>query len=220
DSAQATPPAGATVTLGNAAHFSHVPFFANASPGKQFRNDYSNAVDAVPTLGSAFVYLSVGHAPGGAPVNGLSCPNLGVCSNTGWCNLGTNAGAPCMVGGPPTQCPGTGATCTNMPGVSRPYCTADAGMGDLGGCGRHSVCVAGATPGKLCTNLNAAISANTLDCGAGGTCSGFSATASTAGQLCYKSDTFAPQQPFNQGCLAVGSAKHLLDQALPGNVCP
>jgi len=40
-------------------------------------------------------------------------------------------------------------------------------MGDLGGCGRHSVCVAGATPGKLCINLNAAISAITLDYGVG-----------------------------------------------------
>jgi hypothetical protein len=107
-----------------------------------------------------------------------------------------------------------------MAGVSKPFCTTDNGMGDVGGCGRHSVCVAGPTPGKLCFNLSAATSANTVDCGAGGTCSGFSATASTPGQVCYKSETFAPQLPFNQGCLAVGHVKHLLDQATPGNVCP
>jgi hypothetical protein len=80
--------------------------------------------------------------------------------------------------------------------------------------------VAGATPGKLCLNLDTATATNTVDCGTGGTCSGFIATASVAGQLCYKSETFAPQQPFNPGCLAVGNPKHLLDQAMPGSVCP
>jgi hypothetical protein len=194
-----------------------VPFFANAVPGKQFRNDYTNVADGIPAAGSAFIYMSVGHTPGGAPVNGLSCPNLGVCNNTGWCNTGgpAIAGTPCTSN---AQC-GTG-TCINMAGVSKPFCTTDTGMGDVGGCGRHSVCVAGPTPGKLCLNLSTATAPNTVDCGVGGTCSGVSATASTPGQLCYKSEAFAPQQPFNQGCVSVGKAKHLLDQAMPGNVCP
>jgi hypothetical protein len=82
------------------------------------------------------------------------------------------------------------------------------------------VCVAGPTPGKLCLNLAAATAANTVDCGAGGTCSGFSATASTAGQICYKSESYAPQLPFNEGCTPPGSALHVVDQASPGNVCP
>jgi hypothetical protein len=216
-SAQPNPPTGATVALGNTAHHSHVPFFANANPGKQFRFDYTNAADGIPAAGSAFIYMSVGHAPGGAAVNGLSCPNLGVCNNTGWCNTGgpAIAGTPCTSN---AQC-GTG-TCTNMAGVSKPFCTTDTGMGDVGGCGRHSVCVAGPTPGKLCLNVAPGTVTNTVDCGVGGTCSAFSATASTAGQICYKAEAFAVQQPFNTGCLSVGNAKHLLDQATPGNVCP
>jgi hypothetical protein len=212
---QPNPPTGTTVTLGSMAHRGHVPFFANANPGKQFLSDYTNAAEGVPALGTAFVFTSVGHTPGGAPVNGLSCPNLGVCNSAGWCNLGTNAGAPCTAS---AQCPG--GTCANMPGVSKPYCTSTTGMGDLGGCGGHSVCVAGPTPGKLCLNFVASPAANTVDCGTGGTCSGFSATASTAGQICYKSDSYAPQQPLHQGCLPPGDAKHLIDQAQPANVCP
>jgi hypothetical protein len=213
---QANLPTGTTVTLGSMAHRAHVPFFANANPGKQFLSSFTNAAEGVPTLGTAFVYTSVGHTPGGAPVNGLSCPNLGVCNNTGWCNLGTSAGAPCTTN---AQCPG-GGTCTNMAGVTKPFCTSTVGMGDFGGCGRHSVCVAGPTPGKLCLNLTAATAANTVDCGAGGTCSGFNAAASTAGQICYKSESYAPQLPFNGGCTPPGSALHLVDQATPGNVCP
>ena len=205
---QANPPTGTTVTLGSVAHKGHVPFFANANPGKQFLTDYTNAADGVPAVGAAFYYTSVGHTPGGAPVNGLSCPNLGVCNNTGWCNLGTSAGAPCTAN---AQCPG--GTCTNMAGVSKPYCTSSTGMGDFGGCGRHSVCVAGPTPGKLCLNLAAVTAANTVDCGAGGTCSGFVANASTAGQICYKTEAFAPQLPFNEGCMPPGNPLHLVDQA-------
>jgi hypothetical protein len=212
---QANPPTGTTVTLGSMAHRAHVPFFANANPGKQFLSDYTNAAEGVPAPGTAFVYTSVGHTPGGAPVNGLSCSNLGVCNNTGWCNTGANAGAPCTSS---AQC-GTG-TCTNMAGVSKPFCTSMVGMGDLGGCGRHSTCVAGPTPGKLCLNLAAATAANAVDCGAGGTCTGFNANASTAGQICYKSESYAPQLPFNEGCTPPGSALHLVDQAAPGNVCP
>jgi hypothetical protein len=211
----ANPPTGTTVALGSMAHRGHVPFFANANPGKQFLSDYTNAAEGVPALGTAFVFASVGHTPGGAPVNGLSCPNLGVCNNTGWCNTGANAGAPCTAG---AQCPG--GTCTNMAGVSKPYCTTSTGMGDLGGCGRHSVCVAGPTPGKLCLNFAPNTAANTVDCGAGGTCSGFNVAPSTAGQICYKVDAFAPQQPFHQGCLAPGDPRHLIDKVQQVNMCP
>jgi hypothetical protein len=207
--------AGGLVALANEAHHTHTPWFADAFPTRQFRNDLQNGTDGVPLAGTAFVYMSVGHAPGGGAVNALSCPNLGVCNNAGWCNLGGNAGAPCTAN---AQCPG--GTCTNMAGVTRPFCTTDNGMGDVGGCGRHSTCVAGPTPGKLCFNLATATSANTVDCGAGGTCSAFSATASTAGQFCYKAELFQAQQPFNQGCLPVGHVKRLVDQALPGNACP
>jgi hypothetical protein len=209
------PAAAGFVALANEDHFAHLSFVAPAGPGSLFRNTFTNVQDPVPASGSANVYFTVGHAPGGAAVNALSCPNLGVCNNAGWCNLGANAGAPCNVA---ANCPG--GACVNMPGVVRSYCTTDTGMGDLGGCGRHSVCVGGATPGKLCLNLVAATASNTVDCGAGGTCSAFVANAAAPGQLCLTSQTFVPQLPFNQGCLPVGHVKRLIGQAPLANVCP
>jgi hypothetical protein len=82
------------------------------------------------------------------------------------------------------------------------------------------VCVAGPTPGKLCLNFAPNTAANTVDCGAGGTCSGFNVAPSTAGQICYKVDAFAPQQPFHQGCLAPGDPRHLIDKVQQVNMCP
>jgi hypothetical protein len=134
---------------------------------------------------------------------------MGVCNNIGWCNQSTGgtAGAPCNAD---ASCPG--GTCANMANVTKPACKTDTGSGDLGGCGRHQICAGGTSPGRLCL-LN-------TDCSGGGTCPALVANISTAGQVCYKTESFPPQNPVITGCLPVGNAKRLVGQAQTGNVCP
>ena len=175
---------------GGAAFVQHLAFVANAVPGKQYANTLSQAQDANPAVGAVQYYLSVGHAPGGNPVNALGCANPGVCANAGWCSLGTSAGAACNVNG---DCPG--GSCT----IRTTYCTTDGGAGDLGGCARHQVCAGGANVGLLCIAA--------ADC-PGSSCAPL--PANTPAGLCFGVQSGVPAG----GCLPPGNTKRLVDQAV------
>jgi hypothetical protein len=177
---------------GGAAFLTHLPFVTNASPGKQYASNLNQTADPNPAVGGVSYYLGVGHAPGGNPVNALGCANPGICSNAGWCELGTNAGGPCNVA---ADCAGGGTCNTTKPMA----CSNDAGTGELGGCSRHQVCAGGANVGKLC--LVAA------DCPTS-TCPAI--TAGSPAGLCYNIQSGLP----GSGCLPPGATKRLVDQAV------
>jgi hypothetical protein len=104
----------------------------------------NQTADPNPAVGSV-VYYDVSRNAGGGPGfndNAFGVSNPAICSNSGWCELGTNAGAACEVD---ATCAGGGYCAINR-------CTA----------GTAGSCVGGATPGALC---------NGPTCGAG-TCTG------------------------------------------------
>ena len=173
-----------------AAFVQHLAFVTNVTPGKQYANNLNQTSDPNPAVGAVQYYLAVGHAPGGNAVNALGCANPGVCGNEGWCELGTNAGAPCSTG---ADCPGGGCT------LRTTFCTQDGGSGDLGGCSRHQVCSTGGNIGKLC--LSTADCLNLVN-----SCP---AIAPSPAGTCYKVQSALPAS----GCLPPGSAKRLVDQA-------
>ena len=153
---------------------------------------------------TATYYGVSSNAPGGQNVNAFGCANPAVCNNVGWCELGTNAGAPCNVD---ADCAG-GGTCR----ILATYCANDVGVGGFGGCGRYQVCAGGANLNRLCTSAT--------DC-PGSTCPTLPSSTATTGQLCYNlSGVTLPATP-GGGCPTVGHPKRILDRVGGGGlVCP
>ncbi len=169
----------------------------------------NQAADPNPALGALTYYLVVPSGPSGATVNAFGCANPNVCNNNGWCELGSNAGAPCNVN---ADCAG-GGTCN----LRTTFCNSDAGSGDLGGCGRHQVCSGGANLGRLCTTVNQA-----TDCPVS-TCPTLAANVSTAGALCLNVGLAPPANasgvPAN-GCPARTSVRRIIRTVPAAGLCP
>jgi len=153
--------------------------------------DLTQDMDPDPDLGVALFYVTSGHSPVGGNVNAFGCANPGVCNNSGWCILGSDAGRPCNVN---ADCPGAGVSCQ----LQTTFCSTDTGTGDLGGCGRHQVCTGGANVGMLCLS--------SADC-PGATCPTLAPGISTPGQICYN---VALAGPTSEGCPAVGNPRRLI----------
>jgi len=173
------------------------------TPGSNYvSGNLNQATDPNPALGAVTYYEVTSNSPGGTNVNAFGCANPSICNNAGWCELGTNAGAPCNVS---ADCAG-GGTCL----LRTTFCATDAGVGDLGGCGRHQVCAGGANAGRLCL-ANA-------DCPTS-TCPALAATIATAGQVCYGLNNVPLPPPFGS-CPPVGHVKRLVKRVGTGLVCP
>ena len=173
------------------------------TPGSNYTTSLSQAADPNPALGAVTYYDVTSNQAGGTNVNAFGCANPNVCSNNGWCELGSNAGAPCNVN---ADCAG-GGTCLLRSSV----CNSDTGTGDAGGCGRHQVCAGGTNVGRLCLAAT--------DC-PGSTCPTLAAGISTPGQVCYNLNT-TPLPPPAGGCPAVGNPKRLVRRVGGGGlVCP
>jgi len=214
------PPAGSNYTSGN----------------------LSQAADANPVLpgsplSSAVIYYTTSrNAPGGPGfnVNSFSCEtNASICSNAGWCELGTEAGKACDID---ANCAGAGAYCaTNrctagpvgsvgkgcntdaqcgaggvcgataavLDPVAPTFCRTDGGFADLGGCGRHGVCAAGTFANRICILAT--------DC-PGSTCT--LVATPTNGAICYNNS----DGPINKNGCPTGaiSYKRLDRQLAPG----
>jgi len=178
---------------------------APAAPGSNYTSTLTAIADPNPAIGGVTYYDVTSNQAGGTNVNAFGCANPAVCNNNGWCQLGSNAGAPCNVN---ADCAG-GGTCL----LRNTFCNSDAGVGDLGGCGRHQVCAGGANIGLLCTTANQA-----ADC-PGSTCPALAANVSTPGQVCYNLNT--TPVPANGSCPSVGNARRLVRRVGGGGlVCP
>jgi len=175
------------------------------APGTNYKSgSLDQATDPNPGPGGVTYYDITSNSPGGTNVNAFGCANPAICNNPGWCELGSDAGAPCTTS---ADCAG-GGSCL----LRTSFCSTDAGIGDLGGCGRHQACTGGTNAGRLC--LVAA------DCpGAGGSCPAVLPTTTTAGQVCYSLSKVALPPPFGS-CPAVGNAKRLVRRVGTGLVCP
>jgi hypothetical protein len=161
----------------------------------------TQVTDPNPVVGSVIYYTATVNTPGGGNTNAFGCANPGLCSNAGWCELGTDAGAPCKTS---TDCAG-GGVCT----PKTTFCTADAGQAGFGGCGRHAVCAGGTNTGRLCTAG--------ADC-PGSTCPAVAATTATPGQVCYAL-TGATIPPLGS-CPPPGHAKRLVQRVGGTYSCP
>jgi hypothetical protein len=175
------------------------------APGSNYSSgSLTLAMDPNPALGAVTYYDVTSNAPGGGNVNAFGCSNPAICNNPGWCELGSNAGAPCTTS---VDCAG-GGTCL----LRTTFCSTDAGSGDQGGCGRHQACTGGTNAGRLCLAAT--------DCPGGGSCPTVLATTTTAGQVCYNLNTVALPPPFGS-CPAAGNAKRLVRRVGgAGLVCP
>ena len=165
----------------------------------------NQAADPNPAPGTAVYYLVAGAAVGGAP-DGLGCANPALCSKAGWCEGGTNAGAPCDVSG---DCAG-GGTCTPL----RTACASDAGAAKLGGCGRHQVCLGGGRAGQLCA-LNS-------DC-PGSSCLAVAGNVTTTGSICLTVGVALGTTPAGAvvtGCPPAGWAPRVIRKVGAAGVCP
>jgi hypothetical protein len=154
--------------------------------------------DPNPAVGAVLYYHASANSPGGASLDAYGCPSPAICSNAGWCEGGTNGGAPCTTS---AQCPGGGAC------VARSvFCSQDAGIAGQGGCGHHGVCAGGTNSGKLCRSA--------VDCPGGGTCPGPTAAQQAAeGQVCLTL-TGAPLAPAPYGnCPPAGHPKRVVSRA-------
>ena len=163
----------------------------------------NQAQDGNPPAGGIIYYQASANSPGGANLDAYGCPSPSVCSNTGWCEFGTNAGSPCTTN---AQCSG-GGTC-----VARAvFCSLDAGGAGSGGCGHHPTCSAG-TIGKLCNVAS--------DCGVGGVCPAASAAQqATEGQVCLTLNG-APLAASPYGnCPPAGHPKRVISRT-GGLACP
>jgi len=174
------------------------------APGSNYTSgNLTQTDDANPLSGVITYYEVTSNSPGGSNVNAFGCANPAICNNAGWCQLGTNAGGPCNSD---PDCSG-GGTCL----LRTTYCATDAGVGDLGGCGRHQVCAGGANVGRLCL-INS-------DCPTS-TCPTLAATVATAGQVCYGLNNTSLPPPFGS-CPSVGNPKRLVKRiGGAGLVCP
>ncbi|HYV17475.1 MAG TPA: thrombospondin type 3 repeat-containing protein [Verrucomicrobiae bacterium] len=163
----------------------------------------SQAIDANPPPGGILYYLAAPNAPGGASVDALGCPSPSVCSNRGWCELGTSAGGPCAAN---ADCIG-GGTCLVRP----TFCSTDAGLGDQGGCGHHAACAGGSNAGRLCLSAG--------DCPSGTCPTPSPALQATEGQVCLTL-TGAPLAAGPYGnCAPAGHPKRLVSRT-GGLACP
>jgi hypothetical protein len=163
----------------------------------------SQAIDANPAPGAVLYYLASPNAPGGASLDALGCPSPSICSNRGWCELGTNAGGPCTAN---ADCAG-GGTCLARPA----FCSTDAGLGDQGGCGHHATCAGGTNAGRLCLSAG--------DCPSGTCPTPSAALQATEGQVCLTL-TGAPLAPGASGsCAPAGHPRRLVSRT-GGLTCP
>src|SRR5258706_14796743 len=125
----------------------------------------------------------------------------------GWCELGTNAGAPCNING---DCAG-GGSCL----ARQVFCRTSTGRAGLGGgCGRYQVCAGGSNAGRLCQG--------TGDC-PGSTCPLLPASSTTAGSICLNASdqvTPAPGGLVTAPCLPAGSSVRVITQATSAGICP
>ena len=172
-------------------------------PGSNYTSGtLTQLADPNPAPGVVTYYDVSSNTPGGANNNTFGCANPTVCSNPGWCELGTNAGAPCNVN---ADCAG-GGTCL----LRTTFCTTDVGAAELGGCGRHQACAGGTSVGRLCLS--------NVDC-PGSTCPVLAANVA-GGQVCYSVAGIPLTPPFGS-CPAVGNAKRLVRRiGGAGLVCP
>jgi hypothetical protein len=161
------------------------------------------ATDPNPPIGGVIYYLASPNAPGGGSIDAFGCASPSVCSNPGWCELGSNAGAPCTVN---ADCAG-GGTCLAQP----TFCSTDAGTGGQGGCGHHLACAGGSRAGRLCQ-------AN-LDCPGGSCPAATAAQQQTEGQICLNRPPGLPATPY-ASCPPAGDPKRLVRRAGPGLICP
>jgi hypothetical protein len=161
------------------------------------------AQDPNPVVGVVRYYLASHRAQaGGGAANALGCPNPAVCSNGGWCEGGTDAGAPCNLD---DDCAG-GGLCR----LRRTICSTDSGPADFGGCGRHGVCAGGSNAGHLCISGS--------EC-PGSTCPMPPPGVATTGPICFTlSAASLPPAPF--GCPFPGDPRRLVRQAGTSSVCP
>ncbi|HZN04861.1 MAG TPA: hypothetical protein VFD06_14850, partial [Candidatus Polarisedimenticolia bacterium] len=157
----------------------------------------TQAQDANPPLGGVIYYQASANSTGGQNLDAYGCPSPSICSNPGWCELGTNAGLPCTTN---ANCPG--GTCV----ASASFCSTDAGSAGQGGCGHHSTCAGGSSPGKLCQSA--------VDCPGGGTCPApTTAQQAAEGQVCLTL-TGAPLAPAPYGnCPPAGHPKRVVSRA-------
>jgi hypothetical protein len=163
------------------------------------------AGDPNPVIGSGVYYVVAADAAGSGSTNALGCANPAVCSKAGWCELGTNAGAPCNVS---ADC-AVGGSCL----VRQTFCKTNAGVGGLGGCGRYQVCAGGTNAGRLCSL--------TTDC-PGSTCPTLPASSATAGSICLNVSGLAtpPAGLLTTPCLPAGSPARVVTQAPAAGICP
>jgi hypothetical protein len=164
----------------------------------------AQAQDANPPVGGVIYYQAASNSPAGTNLDAYGCPSPGICSNPGWCEGGTNAGAPCTAN---PQCPG-GGTCL----FRTTFCAGDTGAAGAGGCGHHTTCAGGTNSGKLCLGP--------VDCPGGGTCpAATAAQQATEGQVCLTL-TGAPLAPAPYGnCPPAGHPKRLVSRS-GGLACP
>jgi hypothetical protein len=178
---------------------------AGPGGGRGTTGALDQAADPDPATGTGVYYVVAAAIGGGAP-NALGCASPGICNEAGWCEGGTNAGAPCNVAG---DCAGGGA-CT----IRQTFCATDGGAGELGGCGRHQVCAGGTNVGRLCLL--------TADC-PGSTCPIIAAGVTTAGSLCLNalgSVTPPPAGGVVDGCPPPGNPRRVVRQVNPAAICP
>ena len=178
---------------------------AGPGGGRATLGPLNQAADPDPAVGTAVYYLVAAAIGGGAP-DGLGCANPAICSKAGWCEGGTNAGAPCDVSG---DCVGGGA-CT----PARTVCATDAGEAQRGGCGRHRVCLDGTRAGLFCA-LNS-------DCPAS-TCPDVADDVTTPGSTCLTVGQALGTTPAGavvNGCPPPGRTPRIVRKVTAAGLCP
>jgi hypothetical protein len=166
------------------------------------------ADDPNPPVDSGVYYLVATDAPGSGSTNAAGCANPAICTMKGWCELGTNFGAPCNAN---VDCPGGGA-CR----VLTTFCKTSAGVaGNNGnGCGRYPACLAGTNALRLCQD--------DVDC-PGSICVIPSATVTAAGSICLNVSgqmTPSPSGTVAPECPPAGSPARIVRQVTATGLCP
>ena len=190
--------------LGGSCFLSNVVAMPATADFNYVSGPLTQAQDPNPAPGGIIYYMVAANAPGGANLDAFGCADPSICNTPGWCDLGTNAGAPCAVS---ADCAG-GGTCT----LQTTFCSADSGAAGLGGCSRHLVCSGGSNNGHLCLTVN--------DC-PGGTCPALTASQSSAsGPACLRAtQADLPATPYGQ-CPAPGSPRRVVRRPTPAPSCP